>query len=48
MITGPGVPAGRREDLAIYDIAPTILAQAGLSPEDGMRGRVLAEATHAV
>ncbi len=48
VITGPGVPAGRREDLVIYDIAPTILAQAGLSPVDGMRGRVLAEATHAV
>lgn len=48
VIAGPGVPAGRREDLAIYDIAPTILAQAGLSPEDGMRGRVLTEATHTV
>ena len=31
VIAGPGVPEGRREDLSILDIAPTILAQAGLS-----------------
>jgi predicted AlkP superfamily phosphohydrolase/phosphomutase len=43
IITGPGVPAQRREDLVIYDIAPTILAQAGLSADETMRGRVLAE-----
>lgn len=41
VIRGPGIPAQRREDLAIYDIAPTILARAGLSPEAAMRGRVL-------
>ena len=48
VIAGPGVPAERRDDLVIYDIAPTILAQAGLAPDDGMRGRVLAEVTHSV
>jgi predicted AlkP superfamily phosphohydrolase/phosphomutase len=48
IIAGPGVPVQRREDLVIYDIAPTILAQAGLPPDDGMRGRVLAEAAHSL
>ena len=48
VITGPGVPAERREDLVIYDIAPTILAHAGLTPDEGMRGRVVAEATYTV
>ena len=43
IIAGPGVPAQHREDLVIYDIAPTILAQAGLSADETMRGRVLAE-----
>jgi predicted AlkP superfamily phosphohydrolase/phosphomutase len=43
VIAGPGVPAEQREDLVIYDIAPTILAQAGLPRDVGMRGRVLAE-----
>jgi predicted AlkP superfamily phosphohydrolase/phosphomutase len=42
VITGPGVPAGRREDMTIYDVAPTILAHAGLEPVEGMRGRDLA------
>ncbi len=41
VITGPGVPVGRRDDLTIYDIAPTILALAGLSPDGDMRGRAL-------
>jgi predicted AlkP superfamily phosphohydrolase/phosphomutase len=43
VIAGPGVPAEHRDDLAIYDIAPTVLAAAGLEPEDGMRGRVLVQ-----
>jgi predicted AlkP superfamily phosphohydrolase/phosphomutase len=38
------VPVCERDDMTIYDIAPTILAQAGLTPEDSMRGRVLAHA----
>jgi arylsulfatase A-like enzyme len=42
------VPAQQRDDLVIYDIAPTILAQAGLPPDEGMRGRVLAEAARAM
>jgi predicted AlkP superfamily phosphohydrolase/phosphomutase len=41
ILAGPGVPAQRRDDLVIYDIAPTILALAGLDPVEGMRGRVL-------
>ncbi len=44
IIAGPGVPAQRREDLVIYDVAPTILAQAGLVPDEELRGRVLATA----
>jgi predicted AlkP superfamily phosphohydrolase/phosphomutase len=41
VIAGPGVPVGRRDDLTIYDIAPTILSQAGLEPQPAMRGRAL-------
>jgi len=44
IITGPGVIAEQRDDLVIYDVAPTILAQAGLPVEAGMRGRCLAQA----
>ncbi|HUB73230.1 MAG TPA: alkaline phosphatase family protein [Solirubrobacteraceae bacterium] len=43
ILTGPGVVPGRREDLVIYDIAPTVLAQAALPADEAMRGRVLAE-----
>lgn len=42
IISGPGVIAEQRDDLVIYDIAPTILTQAGLPVDDGMRGRSLA------
>jgi predicted AlkP superfamily phosphohydrolase/phosphomutase len=48
VIAGPGVPAVHRDDLLIYDIAPTILALAGLPPDEGMRGRVLADAAQPV
>lgn len=48
IVSGPGVPVEQRDDLAIYDVAPTILAQGGLSPREGMRGRVLAEVTHSL
>ncbi len=48
IISGPGVPVERRDDLAIYDVAPTILAQGGLPAQEGMRGRVLAEVTHSL
>jgi predicted AlkP superfamily phosphohydrolase/phosphomutase len=44
ILAGPGVPAQRREDLTIYDVAPTILAQAGIQADGGMRGRALARA----
>jgi predicted AlkP superfamily phosphohydrolase/phosphomutase len=43
IIHGPEVPARRREDLTIYDVAPTILAAAGLPPDRSMRGRALAD-----
>jgi predicted AlkP superfamily phosphohydrolase/phosphomutase len=42
VIAGPDIPSGQRDDLAIYDIAPTILALLGLPPTERMRGRVLA------
>jgi predicted AlkP superfamily phosphohydrolase/phosphomutase len=42
IVAGPGVPAGRRDDLTIYDIAPTILAAGGLDPDPDLRGRVIA------
>jgi predicted AlkP superfamily phosphohydrolase/phosphomutase len=41
VMAGPGIPGGRRDDLTIYDIAPTILGAAGLEPEAGMRGRAI-------
>jgi predicted AlkP superfamily phosphohydrolase/phosphomutase len=48
VICGPGVPAGKRDDLEIYDIAPTILARTGIAGAAGMRGRALAEAAQAI
>ena len=39
VLTAPGVPAEPRDDLAIYDVAPTILELAELTPDRGMRGR---------
>lgn len=41
VMAGPGIPAGRRDDLGILDVAPTILQLFDL-PADGMRGRALA------
>jgi predicted AlkP superfamily phosphohydrolase/phosphomutase len=41
VIAGPDVPVEHREDLTLYDIAPTILGLAGLAPDAGMRGRRL-------
>ena len=48
ILTGPGVPAGSRDDLTLYDVAPTILAQAGLAADESMRGRDLAQAAHSL
>jgi predicted AlkP superfamily phosphohydrolase/phosphomutase len=42
VVTGPGVQAGQRDDMTIYDIAPTILDAAGLDPDPELRGRVIA------
>lgn len=44
---GPGLAPARRDDLRIYDVAPTILGLAGLAQPDGMRGRDLAAAVEA-
>ncbi|MGA2009450.1 MAG: alkaline phosphatase family protein [Solirubrobacteraceae bacterium] len=41
IVTGPGVPQGHRDDLRIYDIAPTILNLAGLPADPSLRGRAL-------
>lgn len=43
IVTGPDVPAQKREDLTIYDIAPTILDRAGLARDEAMRGRALTD-----
>jgi predicted AlkP superfamily phosphohydrolase/phosphomutase len=44
IVRGPGVAAGPRDDLAIYDIAPTILAQSDLPQQQAMRGRAIGRA----
>jgi predicted AlkP superfamily phosphohydrolase/phosphomutase len=44
IVTGTGVPTERRDDLTLYDIAPTVLALAGLAPDPAMRGRALGAA----
>jgi predicted AlkP superfamily phosphohydrolase/phosphomutase len=41
IVSGPGVPAEHRNDLTIYDVAPTILALAGLTPDARQRGRAI-------
>jgi predicted AlkP superfamily phosphohydrolase/phosphomutase len=40
--TAPGLPARHREDLHIYDVAPTILGLFGLPVPSAMRGRDIA------
>ncbi len=42
IMSGSGVSAGRRDDLSILDVAPTILSLFELPPVDGMRGRDIA------
>ena len=37
VMAGPGIPAGRRDDLDLLDVAPTILRAAGLPADPGMR-----------
>ncbi len=44
MMAGPGVKPGQIDTVSLLDLAPTILAAAGLPPSDQMPGRVLAEA----
>jgi predicted AlkP superfamily phosphohydrolase/phosphomutase len=38
---GPGAPAGRRDDISLYDVAPTALSVFGLEKPERMIGRVL-------
>jgi predicted AlkP superfamily phosphohydrolase/phosphomutase len=38
VMAGPGIVAERRDDLVLYDIAPTIMRLFDLAPADGMRG----------
>jgi predicted AlkP superfamily phosphohydrolase/phosphomutase len=40
-LSGDGLPVGRREDLSIYDVAPTLQRILELPPPDGQYGRVL-------
>src|SRR4029434_3448246 len=44
VIAGPGVPAEHRDDMAIYDIAPTILDLFGTPVAPDMHGRALNDA----
>lgn len=43
LLAGPGVPAGRTSNCltATADVAPTLLALAGVTPPDGLDGRAL-------
>jgi predicted AlkP superfamily phosphohydrolase/phosphomutase len=36
---GPGVPAGRRDDLRLYDVAPTALGALGVEVPGHMIGK---------
>jgi predicted AlkP superfamily phosphohydrolase/phosphomutase len=42
LLAGDGLPTGQRDDLAIYDVAPTLQSLFGLPGQPGQRGRVLA------
>ena len=41
-LSGDGLPTGFRDDLSIFDVAPTLQSVLGLSPPPGQRGRALA------
>ena len=42
VLAGEGLPTGRRDDLSIMDVAPTLQSLLGLPRQPGQRGRVLA------
>ena len=44
MMAGPGVKPGQIDTVSLLDVAPTILAAAGIPPSTQMPGRVLSEA----
>ncbi|HEV8336785.1 MAG TPA: alkaline phosphatase family protein [Candidatus Polarisedimenticolia bacterium] len=44
LIAGPGVRPGALDTVSLLDVAPTVLALAGIPPSREMKGRVLAEA----
>jgi len=41
-LVGDGLPSGRRADLSIYDVAPTLQRMLGLPTTPGQRGRIVA------
>ncbi|HEV8649337.1 MAG TPA: alkaline phosphatase family protein [Actinomycetes bacterium] len=41
-LVGDGLPSGRRADLSIYDVAPTLQRMLGLPATPGQRGRIVA------
>jgi predicted AlkP superfamily phosphohydrolase/phosphomutase len=41
LLAGEGLPTGRRDDLSIMDVAPTLQSLFGIPPQPGQRGRVL-------
>jgi len=41
-LVGDGLPSGRRADLSIYDVAPTLQRMLGLPAAAGQRGRIVA------
>ncbi|HMC83482.1 MAG TPA: alkaline phosphatase family protein, partial [Candidatus Polarisedimenticolia bacterium] len=47
LLSGPGVKQGQIDTVSLMDIAPTVLALAGIPPSREMPGRVLAEAFEA-
>lgn len=44
VLAGPRVPAGRRDDLSILDVTPTILDLLGVTAPAGLQGRALCPA----
>ena len=44
VLSGPGIEAGRRDDLHLLDVAPTILDVYGIPAPDGLQGRIIGRA----
>lgn len=41
VLAGQGLEKGRRDDLSLYDVAPTLQRLLGIKPPQGQRGRIL-------